>query len=224
MTIVVIGENTGNDFSGTEDAQLQENAATTNDGGGTDLFASTFGVGDRRWFVIRFTGLSNITGPVTVNSATLRMKQRQNNGVGTESFTLRRCLRDWVEAQVTWNIYKTSNNWTSGGGMSNGNDRSSTISVTKAAGTSDVVISFTSAQLASDVQGFINGTFANDGWHMGLDDETGGDSRFWLFDSSEHGTDGNRPELEVDYTVGSARPRLSGGRLVNGGILLKGLV
>jgi hypothetical protein len=205
MPTVTIGERPGCDFSGSEDAQLVQINPTTNDASGGVTQCSTFGASDRRFSWLKFSGLSNITGPVTVSSATLRLVCNSSSA-GPRNLQLKRCLRDVVEAEATWNIYATGNSWTSGGGLSDGNDRSSTVSATQSLGSTGVQ-TISTAQLAQDVQDWINGVNPNYGWHMGLDTETGGDSKFWQWRSTESTsgtpTGDDRPQLTVVYTEGS---------------------
>ncbi len=208
MTTVTIADKaTGADFTGCEDAEATESTPTTNNGTAISLNASTFATGDRRFGFIKFSGLSNIAGPVTVSSAKVRLYQLQGSA-GPRNLQLKRCLRDWAESQATWNIYSTGNSWTSGGGLSDGNDRSSTVSASVALSSGAAgYLELTGAQLATDVQNIINGSVSNFGWHIGLDNETANDGKFWQFATSENidgspNTYDNRPELVIVYTAG----------------------
>jgi len=115
---------------------------------------------------------------------------------------MKRILRNWSESQSTWNIYSTGNNWTTAGGTSDGNDRSSTTTATKQIFNSDNgnYVQFTSAQLAADVQDMINTPANNFGWHIERTDGSN-DATYMGYTSSE-GTDGQRPYLSVTYTAG----------------------
>lgn len=202
MTIVVIGDNTGNDAAGTEDTELTEGAPTTNSQADALYEISTFGSGDRRFALIRFD-LSGLSGPVTVNSVTLRFNG-EGGSATPKTMQLKRVIRNWVESQATWNVFSTGNSWSTGGGLHESNDRSSTVSASEPTTNSTGAgfeYEFTHANLASDVEGFINGDFTNNGWHIGLDNETGGGGQSWVLTSSK-GSDGSRPELEIDYTEG----------------------
>jgi hypothetical protein len=44
----------------------------------------------------------------------------------TTTLSLYPLLRNWVETQATWNVYSTGNNWTTAGGLSDGNDKEAT--------------------------------------------------------------------------------------------------
>jgi Disaggregatase related repeat len=198
-----IGNNTGNTYSGVSDTRLQQDIPTSNFSSSTALDVDKFGAGGHANTLIKFTGLSNITGPVTVTSATIRLRLNGSDGGGA-SYTIgvRRLLRDWQNAQATWNVYSTGNSWTTAGGLSNGNDRSATLSASQSVpgnGTGSYY-SFTGSQLATDVQNIINGTASNFGWILERED-AGDDSLYRVFNSSES-SDGQRPELNITYTVG----------------------
>jgi hypothetical protein len=198
MTTATIGDNTGNTHAGTDDAQIQEPNATTNYGSGTTMEVTKFSAGSHTHSLVKFTGLSNISGPVTVSAATLYLYNTSN--AGNTTIEARRLLRNWVEAQATWNVYSTGNSWTTAGGLSDSNDRSSTVSGSVAiANTISGYYGITGAQLIADVEAIINGTQSNFGWHIERQG-TGNEGNFATFRTSE-GTDGQRPYLEVVYTA-----------------------
>ena len=143
MPTVTVGNRTADTYSGTEDARLWSNDNALMNFGGETLFAvakyaSTINLNS----LIKFSGLSNITGPITVTSATLYITKVAGDNV-SQTFTLQRLLRNWVEGtqngashtldtpnSCCWNEYGDGNNFTTPGGMSNGNDRSATITAT----------------------------------------------------------------------------------------------
>lgn len=193
---VTIGNNTGNTFSGTEDAKLIQTSPTTNFGTNVQLEATKFGVGDHGNSVIRFPGLSSISGPVTVTAATLFLYQE--SGSGTYSVDLRRLLLAWIVSQVTWNNYITSTAWTTAGGEGSGTDIAAAVSATLNFDNSVGYKGFSAAQLRADIQNIINGVNPNNGWLVTRSD-AGEDSLFKVLTSSE-GTDTNRPYLALTYT------------------------
>lgn len=213
MTTATIGDNTGNSFSGTDDAPIKSYTSFQNTNYGTQIAfdVNKYGSGDNTNAVLKFTGLSNISGPVTVTSATIYL-YCTNNSSSAGSITLDcfRLLRNWVEAQVTWNNYSTGNAWTTAGGLSSGNDiaasASAQLSISNGVGAQLQYHAFTSAQLATDVENIINGSANNYGWLFARND-AGNDGKFHTFASSE-GTDATRPYLEVVYTAsgGSTKP------------------
>lgn len=208
MPTVTIGDNTGgsaNTYSGTIDTQIKDASSSSNFGGDASFEVHKYDVGNHGMGLIALTGLSNITGPVTVSAASLFLWV--NSGSGADIvITAKRLLRNWVESEATWNNYAGGNAWTTAGGLSDGNDRSATISGTTTftlpsgeTGTYHELVG--GAQFIADVEGFINGTFSNFGWHLertdGADDTT-----FIQFASSE-GPNANRPYLSVTFTSAS---------------------
>ena len=219
MTVTVIGDNAGDDYSGTEDTQIQQIDPTTNLGSLSGLDTSKYGAGDWRNSLIRFSGLSNIASTEIVSAATVSIYR--TTGTGVPTVTLKRLLRVWVELQATWNIWSTSNNWTTAGGISNGNDRSATVTdtmtVTNSNGykTSDGI-----AQLLSDVQDFIDGTLVNDGWHFERTDAEN-DATYTFWESSD-GTDGKRPYLTVTHAAAGGTAATGEGSLTSSNAYLSG--
>lgn len=200
MTTVVIGDNTGDDFSGTDDLQVHEGSATTNFGSSTTIEIGKYGAGDHRHSLISFTGISSLPSSLTVTSAIISLYLTSQKNAATD-VTAKRVLRDWVEAEATWTIWKTANNWTTAGGLSDGNDRSATVSDTASiANTIGLYYDFNdAAQIRADVEDFADGTLTNYGWHFERTDAAN-DSTWRVFASSE-GTDGQRPYLTVIYTA-----------------------
>jgi len=200
MTVVNIGDNTTGsptmDFTGTEDTWLRENATTTNYGSETTVFVADASGADFHG-CFKFPGLSNISASAIVSAAVLNIYQ-VTGGASSTYCDIYRLLRDWVEGEATWNIYSTGNNWGTAGGI-NATDRSGTTT-----GTIDTpgVTGYqtnSSAQLVTDVQNFVDGTWGNYGWHLDRNSGASGNSQYGASD----GTDGQRPYLSVTYTVAS---------------------
>lgn len=207
MPTVTITDNTTGSPTGTvgvTNAQIREGSPTNNYGGTSNFEVTKWEAGDHTHAVVRFD-LSSITGPVTVTSVTVGIYLNSDGG-GTHAVDLRRLLRNWVEGQLTWNIYATASNWTTAGALSDGNDRVGTASgqiASIAATTQYYTVVQTSGGLVDDVQGWINGTFANYGWHLSRNG-TGNDNTSKTF-TSDDGTNGQRPYLTVVYDVGLGR-------------------
>ena len=196
MTTATFGNNTGNTYSGTADAFLRENAATTNSNTIT-LKISKYDVGIHEHSLLKFTGLSNIPAAAIITNATLYLYV-QDQAAAAHTAAVRRLLRNWVETEATWNIYSTGNNWATAGGRGAGTDRvdAASASLNMPAAT-DVWTSVSSAGLIADVQGFVNGTYPNYGWHLERS-SAANDLKWNEFDSSAS-TDTIRPYLEVVY-------------------------
>ena len=209
------GVGTG-DYSGTPDVKIRLAAPTTNYDGFGNVEVSKWAAGDHTHGLFTFAGLSNITGPVVVSSITLGIYQE--SATGTYAIDVRRVLRNWVEAEATWNNYSTAGGaWTTAGCLSDGNDRVGATSGQFASfgtGVGFVTVTQTSGGLVDDVQGWINGTFSNYGWHL-MRSDAGEDATSKVF-TSTLGTDGNKCYLSVTYTTGTDTVIAGFGRRLRG--------
>lgn len=157
MTTTTIGERTGASFTGTQDAQLRSASPTNNfptelESGGAEM-------------IFRFTGLSNITGPVVVSDAFFTFNVVTGQA-GAETIHFQKILRAWVETEATWNIYSTGNNWgTAGCNATSDRDTADSCVISYPGGfaTGDID-STTNSTLIAEVEAIINGTLANNGW------------------------------------------------------------
>lgn len=203
MPTATIGDQTGATYAGSIDAEIHEGTATTNYGS-ADLFsADKYAAGDQRNTLISFTGLSSIAGPVTVSAASMFLYMDNNSVFNDITVSARRLLRNWVEAQATWNIFSTSNNWGTAGGLSDGVDRNSTVVATALINSSTPgYIEFTGAGLLTLVQDWINGAANNYGLHLERTDASANDNSYIQWRSSEHTTATTRPYLSVTYASG----------------------
>jgi hypothetical protein len=185
------------------DTMLNEQLPTTNHG--TETVTSVgynTSSSNKRRGLLKFD-LSKGTNPppstATASSAVITLNCSTYNV--TRTLATYQVLRDWVEAQVTWNIWKTSNNWTTAGCGSAGNDYVNTdlgsVSVT---GTGTVTLTLNAAGLAI-VQGWIDGSIANYGLLLKHTAET---TERNVYDSSDNATAGNRPQLVIEYTTPAA--------------------
>lgn len=117
------------DATAGKDTYLHSSSATTNFGTADPLnLGQVFGLTFR--MIIEFD-ISDITAGSTITATSLALDvQSAANGGGAAASHAYRLLRsDWVETEATWNIYKTSNNWTTAGAGSDGNDYTSTNGV-----------------------------------------------------------------------------------------------
>ena len=110
----------GDCITGVEDTRLKQSEPTVNLGSEGDLEVTKYGVGDHSHTIIKFP-TSGISGAVTVSACELGFYVYGSEAAQTCKIT--QLLRNWVEAQATWNIYSTGNSWTTGGALSDGNDR-----------------------------------------------------------------------------------------------------
>lgn len=149
--------------------------------------------------------LSSLAG-MTISAAVFKVTL---NGAEESSATVNifECLRSWVEAQATWNIYSTGNSWTTGGCRGDGTDMDGTwgngtsaLAYRNLASAADgTQVSFTSnAGLVTYLQANVGGT-AN----FTIQQETGDDANFFFYDS-ENATEAARPQLVITYTGGAS--------------------
>ncbi len=197
MTITVIGDNTGDDFSGTEDTWLKEDSPTINQNGSTlSTRLDTFLARDYA-IVLKFSGLSNISASEIVSAAAIMMYLVGGASLAA-TIEVRRLLRTIVETQATWNIAATSLSWTASGARSDGNDRSGTLTASTLVTSTASWYVFSSAQLITDCQNEVDGTNPIRGH---LFEQTSLEDAGKNFAASE-GTDGQRPYVSVTHAVG----------------------
>lgn len=202
-TVTITDNTTGSPTgtAGVNSTMVREGSATTNYGSNSSFEVTKWDVADHTHSLVKFD-LSSVTGPVTVTSVTVGIYLNTDGG-GTHNVDMRRVLRNWVENQATWNIYATASSWTTAGALSDGNDRVGTASGQIASIGATIqyyTVSQTSGGLVDDVQGWINGTFSNYGWHLSRNG-AGNDNTYKTF-TSDDGTNGQRPYLTVVYTPG----------------------
>ena len=201
MTVTSITDNTtaqngspDETFTGTEssymgevtpDYEFDKNGASTISTGSTS--------GEIYNAILRYTGLSNITGAPTVTSATEYL-YATGGGFGTFTMDGNGCKLDWVVAEVTWNDYKTTTAWGTAGGLGSGD-------IVTPAPTSNTVSSgsqWYSWDFTDYIQDVLDGTLSNEGMNHPCTNTGSGAFRFF---GRENGTDGERAELLVDWTA-----------------------
>lgn len=202
MPVAVITQNTtvqngsfDDQYTGLLSNQINANDPTTsNQNGRSRVYEySTY---SRRQFY-QATGLSNITGPVTVNSATMYFYIYAQATTADVTMTLRRVLQAIVDGEITWNVYSTGNAWDTGGGSTAGTDIDTSAAASGLTGiAAGAWFSVTGANLAAMVEGWINGTYSNYGLQM-----VSSSTDYKDIVTGAGGYDGTRPELFVDWSV-----------------------
>jgi hypothetical protein len=136
-------------------------------------------------------------GASTLSAGTVTLYCETTN---VKTVALYKCLRSWPEGSVTWTKYDGSNNWTTAGAASDGNDYSSTLlgSVTLSGASGSYDIPLTAAGITA-VQGWVDGPATNYGFVIRNTVETGNAN---TFTSLEGGTAANRPKLTFTYSGG----------------------
>lgn len=196
------------DATAGKDTYIFSGGPTTNFGTANPIFMGQF-LGGTYKTIIEFD-ISDIRAGSTINTATLDLNIESTiNGGGSLAAHVYRIIRsDWEELQATWNIYKTSNNWTTAGAGSDGNDYTSTNGVAFDLRTSAGTLTITGlANLAQDALDNQSGKLI-----LLLQKDSAADSQTNSPSSSDSGTAGNRPKLTVDYTEAPEEaPRISTG-------------
>lgn len=181
------------------DTFLSSKSPTTNYG-----TSDTFHVGESNadedvWRgLIKFTQLSDATIPInaTVLEAILTLQVKSDYSSNTRTLRAYLLKRDWVEAQATWNIYSTGNNWATAGGFGAADCEQTDIgSVSVAA---DLVTgSLVNISLfPSALTPIVRGIRANQGFLLKRDTES---NDAYVYYSSTESTESRRPKLYVKY-------------------------
>jgi len=186
-----------------KDAYILSDSPTTNtDGNGYMVVGENNAAVSVTRGLIQFD-LSSIPAGSTIDSATLYLTLREAGSFrASNNRTMRayRLLQNWVEAQATWNIYSTGNNWGTAGAGNTTTDREATDIGTVAMATTDADESEKTITLtASKIQEMITGgSFTNNGFLLQMDTET--DDQYQFYDSTV-ATSTKRPKIVVNYTL-----------------------
>ncbi len=173
---------------------------TTNFSGTPQLDVGRFGAaGELRRSLVQFD-FSSIPSTVTVTGATFKF---YNSGTdltdNARVMSAYRVIRNWVEGEVTWNIYSTGNNWGTAGCSNTSTDREAaaigTISVVNPPSAGYMNSTFN----VSKVQDWVDGGFTNNGLIWVMATESSDMQRFQGEDEA------NVPQLVVDYTPAAAQ-------------------
>ena len=110
------------DSTGWEDSYLYSWVPTGNYGSAAQ-FDIGLSSGDSFYGIFKTSGVvGSIPAGKKCDSAWLALVMTSIGGADSLFPDVRRVLANWVEAQVTWNIYSTGNSWTTAGALSEGND------------------------------------------------------------------------------------------------------
>lgn len=134
---------------------------------------------------------SSIPTGATITSATLFLKETQTFG-STRTIGLYPVGKNWVEGEVTWNKFNSTDSWTTPGGDFE------TLATSTASVTWTGELKWDSWDVAEDIQAFIDGVKPNYGWVI-KDESEDSSQHYWFFSSRE---DADLPYIEITYTTG----------------------
>lgn len=181
-------------LNATETAFMDAASATTNFSSiQADIGESRLNTEKRR-SLLTFN-LSSIPAGSTITGVTCKM-YNTGGDLTDNNRTARayRVRRNWSLTQVTWNVYTTGNSWSTAGCGDTTNDRESTELGTLSCVNPPSAGYLNSTFDATLVQGWLDGTFTNNGLVWIMDTETNDMQRF----DGDTGT--NPPQLVIDYT------------------------
>jgi hypothetical protein len=145
--------------------------------------------------------LDGIPTNATITGASLQLTST-GGIVPAQDFTLDRLLVDWGEMDATWNTrLAPATGWDTGGGTA-GTDYAPTPSAVAPIGPASSVNTFSSDDMAADVQGWLNNPGSNFGWILIAQDEQAASGE--MVGSRE--ASGSEPVLTVTYTAPAAAP------------------
>lgn len=152
--------------------------------------------------------LSNIPANAVISSATLSLYCTAELSDNAGTFRVYRQKRAWVEAQATWNIYATGNNWATAGGF-HANDCEQTDIGSRVLTATETLNEFKDFALTPTTKAALD---LGNGWLIKPDSEL---NNTHFFSSSDEATAANRPKLVVVYSyaplaVGQGSYALSG--------------
>ncbi len=200
-----------------KDNTLFQNAeGTVSNGAGNHLFVGSTDVGATRRVLITFDIAAHIPEGATINLVRLTLNMSGTTD-GLAEVTLHRVLADWgegtsassgqedrgaaaTEGDATW-IYTffSTRTWNTPGG-----DFAAIPSASKEVGGTGSY-TWTTPDLAADVQSWLDHPSSNFGWIVrGVEESNRSAKRF---DSRENGEESNRPVLEVHFDLTAVEAR-----------------
>ena len=205
MPTIIITEGSGHSgtvYTGVTDTHMQQNNPTLNYHTAGTISATSWAAGDNARSIVKFGGLSNVTGPVTVTSASIFL--RSATSTVTQVFALHRIKLALDATQLSWNNRLTATPWPVAGAFD-----AASIDTTPAASVTGIVTNtwaeFTGAAVAAVVEGWINGTLPNEGFLLKRDPESQ-DGVASAFMSSQNGSSASRPYLVFTYEPAGSTP------------------
>ncbi|MCW3090312.1 MAG: hypothetical protein JWP81_1381 [Ferruginibacter sp.] len=200
-----------------KDNTIFQDATGNSNGAGVNIFAGNTANGSPRRALLKFDIAAQVPAGATITAVTLSLFcNKVNTSAVTNSVSIHPLLVDWGEGSsaapasgdgagvaattndATWvNRFHPSNAWTAPGG-----DFSSTASATTGVGGASASYSWTSPQVITEVQAWLNNPSTNFGWILiGAEASSGSAKRF---SSRENSVAAQRPQLSVTYIAPAA--------------------
>lgn len=139
--------------------------------------------------------LSNLPADAIISSTTLSLYFANDYSDNARTFRVYRLKRAWVEAETTWNIYSTGNDWQTAGGFG-ADDCEQTDIGSRAFSATETLNEFKDFSLTPTTKA---GLDLGNGWLIKADTEVDDGYSFY---SSDEATAANRPKLVIVYSVG----------------------
>ncbi len=197
-------------------------------GSGAYFFAGNTDQGDQRRALIRFDMAGNLPAGATINSVSLQLHVSRSAVAGDRTVELHRVLTDWTEGpsnpggqegggdsaelgDVTWRYtsYDPDDEPGSPQWGSLGGDFAAAVSAAITVGGVGFY-TWSSAQMAADVQGWVDSPSTDFGWLL-KDVSDGGTGTAKRYDSRQNNDASERPKLTIDFT-----PQAATGACCNG--------
>jgi hypothetical protein len=200
MTIITVSDNTGSTLGGIEDNELDQFSPDTNKGSDTQAYIDAWVAPDYIVTLALRIPLPTITDPI--EDAVLDLFLTDKGGAKTALSVFELLRTDWSESQSTFNIYKTGNNWSSGGAQGVGTDRDNVTLATAdvASISSGNYVPFTGSGLIDLIQNAVDASATELNLIVQFTDLSFTSASYVRFRTSE-GADGERPRLTI--TLGS---------------------
>jgi hypothetical protein len=183
----------------TADTWLAVNFATTNYGAHNDVHLSATADATSN-VLVSFNFSASVPAGATITLATLSLYAAvYASGRTIGCYRLRRT--DWVEAQATWNIYKTGSNWGTAGALDTSTDHDTTDGATSAslsaAGWQNWTVTAQVQYARDNVAGIA---------HFFLRDTGAAADKTQRYSDKETVNTTLRPKLYIEYTEAAAGP------------------
>ena len=218
-SVTIGGASDANIAADVKDATIFQDPVGNSNGAGPGMFAGTNGSNSPRRGLIEFNVAGNVPAGATINSVQMLLFLGQTAGGSGGSFniSLYSLSAPWGEGttgststmiggtgqgfaanpgDATWG-YSSYNTvpWTSGGAFA-----ASASATTSVGATLNASSTWSTAAMATDVQGWLDNPSTNYGWAV-LNGVEGTSNSFRAFWTKEASTASLRPELIVNYTA-----------------------